>query len=256
MAETLQRKNRKIVDIFQTILSIVISVFSVISIAVCSTIIFHTRYYETFWVNGQSMYPTLNLNAKRKDGTVLGNNKDHALSPSSEEGDYDVDYGYMDTHKSVINSLKRFDIIVLKFGDDDDSKRLIKRVIALPGETFYIVNGGENNGDLYIQTKSNDEVKWDLVSQPIDISIVRGGDYSYPTYNNQATGYTVPENCYFVMGDNRYAGCSSDSRNNGPYHKENIEGKAIGLEGRCTVGVNEKGKLVATNVKHRWMTRF
>ncbi len=270
------KPKNKIVGIIQTILIVFTTIFSIASIAISSTIIFHNVYYKTFWVNGQSMYPTLNANAKRSNGTLIGNNASRKEDPSASENDYDIDYGYMDVQKSVIDNLDRFDIVVIKLHPEDEhSKRLIKRLIVKPGETFYIQNTGpnnEDNGKLYIKDgeepiEGTDQTKpkWKYVEQNfIDYdSIIKCGNYRCSfsdDCNNPDKGYTLAEDEYFVMGDNRFPGCSSDSRNiseeEGQYKRSQIEGKAIALEGTCTVIINEKGKLDAGKIKYHWPTRL
>lgn len=99
----------------------------------------------------------------------------------------------------------RFDVIIFRY-PDDETQLFIKRVIGLPGETVMIRDGG-----IYIngsETPINDvETKEPMI-----------GSFG---------PYTVPENCYFVMGDNRNN--SKDSRYwiNTFVPKENILGKAI-----------------------------
>ena len=273
MAETLKIKNQKPKRVLEIIFVIFASIFSVASIAISSCIIFHNNYYEFFWVNGQSMYPTLNKDAKY--GESAGDNKKDTLIGSRDLGptigNYDVDYGYMDTHPSVINSIGRFDIIVCK--QLDSEKDVIKRVLALPGETFYFVASGagqKDNGDLYVKKPGEEE--FSLVEQSfiifpdkedsskLDDSLLRAGDYAdsrgNPKYHAVGEGYTLADNEYFVVGDNRLPNCSSDSRRyqTGIY-RENIKGKAIGLEGKCEVGRGEKG-YTSINVKHFFPTRF
>ena len=262
MQETLKRKNPKVKKALELVFVIFATIFSVASIAISSCIIFHNNYYEFFWVNGQSMYPTLNKNARY--GENAEPNKRNELIGSRDLGpvigNYDVDYGYMDTHESVIRNIQRFDIIVCK--QLDSEKDVIKRVLALPGETFYFVATGanhENNGDFYV--KGIEQEEFTLVEQNfIELDLVRSGDYAdsrgNPKYHAVGEGYTLAENEYFVVGDNRLPNCSSDSRRyqTGIY-RENIKGKAIGLEGRCTVGQGEKG-YTSTKVKHFFPTRF
>ncbi len=100
---------------------------------------------------------------------------------------------------------ERFDIVIFKY-PDDESQRFIKRVIGLPGETVEI-----REGKVYI----------DGSETPIDDSFTPEtpvGDYG---------PYTVPEGCYFMLGDNRNN--SKDSRMwDNPYvKKEKILGKAV-----------------------------
>ena len=102
---------------------------------------------------------------------------------------------------------ERFDIVIFKYPDDPEQKELyIKRVIGLPGETVNIVNGKVYiNGE---QTPLDDSF---CPETPI-------GDFG---------PYTVPEDCYFMLGDNR--NCSKDSRfwDNTYVREDQIVGKAV-----------------------------
>ena len=119
-------KNRKR---FAKILNISIIVIAVIVLAIEGVLYYQRSYLTPFWVNGQSMYPALNYHAKDAEGNEL-----NELSGNAGIG-YTVDYGVMDTHKSAINKIKRFDIVVTKYSTND-TKNKIKRVLGLPGETI------------------------------------------------------------------------------------------------------------------------
>lgn len=100
---------------------------------------------------------------------------------------------------------ERFDIVVFKY-PDDESQLFVKRVIGLPGETVEI-----KEGKVYINGSET----------PLDDSFTPEtpiGDYG---------PYVVPEDSYFMLGDNRNH--SGDSRFwKQPYvEKEKIVGKAI-----------------------------
>ena len=105
------------------------------------------------------------------------------------------------------NEPERFDIVIFKYPDDPEQKELyIKRIIGLPGETINIVNG-----KVYIDGKKT----------PLDDSFCPEtpiGDFG---------PYTVPEGCYFMLGDNR--NCSKDSRfwENTYVREDQIVGKAV-----------------------------
>ena len=96
------------------------------------------------------------------------------------------------------DDIKRFDIVVVKEKDE----KLIKRVIGLPSETLEY-----KDNTLYINGKV---VKEDYLKEETD-------DYKYEG--------KIPENCYFVMGDNRDV--SLDSRYFGCFDKKQIKGKVI-----------------------------
>jgi signal peptidase I len=95
---------------------------------------------------------------------------------------------------------RRGDVVVLKL-PRDPSELLIKRVIALPGETVEIRDG----------------MVW-IDGQPLDEPYL-----TQPTAGQMAP-LTVPEGHVFVLGDNR--GYSNDSRAFGPVPLENILGHA------------------------------
>ena len=76
---------------------------------------------------------------------------------------------------------KRGDVIIFKFPDDETGKtNYIKRVIGLPGETVNIVDG-----TVYVDGKQIKE------------------DYLKEEPQGSFGPFEVPENSYFVMGDNR-----------------------------------------------------
>jgi signal peptidase I len=83
-----------------------------------------------------------------------------------------------------------------------DSVPLIKRVVALPGETIEI-----RNGQVYIDGETVEE-PWVEYSATHDFA---------PT--------TVPPLHVFIIGDNRPN--SRDSRTFGPVHVDQIEGRAL-----------------------------
>lgn len=221
-------------------------VLLVIAIAICGITIFQRTAYTPFWVNGQSMYPTLNKDAKYKDGTLIG----EVRTRGEQDGIYDVDYGFMSTGNNTIKNLKRFEIIICKYEEKQTSYN-IKRLIVLPGETFYIVNnpGKEDNGDLYIQNASG---KFDLITQPLSKELVAVGEYndrfSQPT--------TLKDTEIFVMGDNRKGTNSYDSRKVGPINKDYVLGVAVGLNGKATIGYNKEGVYGPISVSHYWPTFF
>lgn len=100
-----------------------------------------------------------------------------------------------------LKSIQRNDIVVIS----QDEKYMIKRIVGLPGDTVkYQNNVLIINGETYQENFTSSETD--------DFSI-------------QELGYDViPENMYFVLGDNRKN--SLDSRTFGFISKEQIIGKA------------------------------
>lgn len=96
---------------------------------------------------------------------------------------------------------ERFDIIIF----DYNNTKLVKRVIGLPGEHVEY-----KDGKLYINGNLVDEEFSSITAD----------------FNLEYLGYeTIPDDYYFVMGDNR--GKSSDSRVLGLIKSDSINGKAI-----------------------------
>lgn len=108
----------------------------------------------------------------------------------------DKDIMILDKIGMRINGIERFDIVVI----DTNRGKIIKRVIGLPGETI------EYKGNkLYINDKEITD-----------------------NYGNTKTAdiekQQIPEDMYFVLGDNRID--SLDSEELGPFSKNNILGHA------------------------------
>lgn len=121
-----------------------------------------------------------------------------SMNPNLEDGELML----LNKIKYSFSDIERFDIIVVDYSE----KPLIKRVIGLPGEKVEY-----KDNKLYI---NGEYVKEDFK---------RNGKTS--DYIVSETGYEIiPEDMYFVVGDNRIN--SSDSRSIGLIKREEIEGKA------------------------------
>lgn len=90
----------------------------------------------------------------------------------------------------------------------------IKRVIGLPGEKIEIKQGNNGAYKVYINDKPLDEEY-----------IMSEYDYHKCKENMFCGPFIIPENNYFMMGDNR--GSSLDSRFWGPLPKERFIGRAV-----------------------------
>lgn len=92
----------------------------------------------------------------------------------------------------VIDKPERYDIVIFEYPDweiDDayDKKTyFVKRIIGLPGETVEV-----KAGIVYVTTPEGETIQ-------LDDSFVTNG-----TPKGSYGPYTVPEGCYFMMGDNR-----------------------------------------------------
>lgn len=110
----------------------------------------------------------------------------------------------------------RGDVIVLHQISGTSERDLIKRVIALPGETIEI-----RSCEVLITDPEGTTRR--LVEPYLDPGVVTpgncGGDY------RPADAAVVPDDHVFVLGDNR--GGSQDSRALGPVHYDDIVGRAF-----------------------------
>ena len=139
-------------------------------VIIITVILFRSYIITPVRVNGESMDNTL------KNGQILILNK-------------------------VSSNYKRFDIVVIKYGNE----RIIKRIIGLPGEDIkYEDNKLFVNGNYIDENFSHSE-----------------------TYNFNLSDITterkIPDGYYLVLGDNRLK--SYDSREIGLIKKTDIEGK-------------------------------
>ncbi len=105
-----------------------------------------------------------------------------------------------------VSQPKRGDVVIFKFSDTQD---FIKRIIGIPGDELMI-----KDGKIYINNQLLDESKY------LNASVITNGG----SYMHEGQTITVPDNKYFVCGDNRTN--SSDSREFGPIEKDRIKGKA------------------------------
>jgi len=101
------------------------------------------------------------------------------------------------------SAIERDDVVVFHYPRDPE-KSYIKRVIGLPGDRLRI-----DHGQVWLNGKR--------LREPYVPEV-------YEDSRSMAE-MTVPEDCYFVMGDHR--SISSDSREFGPVERSLIYGKAV-----------------------------
>jgi len=114
-----------------------------------------------------------------------------------------------------VRPIRRGDIVVFKYPEEPD-RDFIKRVIGLPGETVEL-----RNKKVYINGKPIDEPYVHFLTPP-------SSDYQEVTSSDVRERYgpvTVPDDRYFVMGDNRDN--SQDSRYWGYLPRSYVKGKAL-----------------------------
>lgn len=131
---------------------------------------------------------------------------------------------------------KRGDVVVFKTPADNRTD-YIKRLIGLPGDTIQFING-----NLYLNSKKiqkevinaddslycgNTKINVSTYKERLPNEITYHVSYRNDISFKNSDKFTVPENHFFFLGDNR--DCSKDSRflsEVGYVHKDNLVGKA------------------------------
>lgn len=120
-----------------------------------------------------------------------------------------------DGNSIIINKLiyrfvspKREEIIAFK-NPNDSSEYFIKRIIGMPGDQLEV-----KEGKVYINNNILEET---YIFESMDLEII--GNMDYPI--------VIPQDNYFVMGDNRNISFDSRYKEVGLIHKSSISGKAL-----------------------------
>lgn len=116
--------------------------------------------------------------------------------------------------KKYDHSYDRFDIIVFNYNND----YLVKRIIGLPGENVKYIDN-----ELYINGEKIKDVELDTKTKDFTL--------------NELGYETIPENYYFVLGDNRNN--STDSRIIGLVNENDI----IGITNFSLLPIKSFGKI-------------
>lgn len=162
-----------------------IFIWEILKVAIVSVaIILPVRYFliQPFYVKGASMEPNF----------------------------HDSEYLIIDELSYRFQAPTRGQVIVFRY-PKNPQEYFIKRVIALPGESVQIKDGG-----VYIFNENNPE-GWRLPEEYINEEI--------KTFSNGDEKITVSPDEYFVLGDNRTS--SKDSRSFGAVNKSFIIGKVL-----------------------------
>lgn len=119
---------------------------------------------------------------------------------------YEGEWLFVNKISYLIGDPDRGEVVILKDPTDRLEKKefLVKRVVGVPGDTIEIREGQlYRNGELIIESYT------DTIIDDLDFG-----------------PYKVDEGMYFVMGDNRHARASLDSRSFGAVSEDLIRGRA------------------------------
>ena len=260
-----KKKRNPFVIVFNVFLVAVIACGLALSVFL---LVLRVTYSGTCYINGTSMYPTLNAEGRsysdeNSNGKYFYEQGGKLVFLPSHDGDL-VDYGYVDGKEGALNSLKRFDIVVTYYQNDYDPSTgkvigapKVKRIIGLPGETLTLVPDYSPMGKLTI----NDEVveqpgnSFEHYNAPLQEA---GLNISYPASNDlsnhapwQYLPITLGEDEYYVCGDNRFGDWSADSRSRGPVRKKDIQAVVKTMIGLCRIG-DDDCKLDWSTLKMPW----
>ena len=123
-----------------------------------------------------------------------------SMTPTLNNGDITI----LDKISYKFNNIKRNDIVSIY---NEDSKYIVKRIVGLPGESIEYKNNklyinGEEIKELYLKNQITEDFKLNEI------------------------GYEkIPEDMYFVLGDNRKDSLDSRDYNVGLINKKDILGK-------------------------------
>ena len=163
---------------------------------ILSTILYVAVIWSMLWIVKEYFYAPV---------SVDGNSMEETLS----DGDHLLLNRFSD--------IERFDVIIFPSVDsdtsatDDEEKLYVKRVIGVPGDSV------EFKGDtLFLNGE-------EVLEEYIDNNF----DYNYASFSLETLFGVeeVPDNQFFVLGDNRTVGGSLDSREFGFVDQESVLGK-------------------------------
>ena len=194
--------------------------------ALIIAILLRSLLYQPFYIPSSSMEPTLLVGDRLFVSKFAYGYSKHSFPFSPP----------IYKKRIFFNEPKRGDLVVFKTPSDNRTD-YIKRLIGMPGDTLQFING-----DIYLNKKKiikskideNMSIRCGKINFPVKIyeeTLPNGVKYK-AVYNSAGTlqntdVYTVPDNYYFLLGDNR--DCSKDSRflsEVGYVNKLNLVGKA------------------------------
>ena len=181
-----------------------------VAIVVLMVVVIRLFLFAPFQVHGQSMCDTFNV----FNGECYSGDGEYVLT--SRLSTWDI-FDWSPT------SIQRGDVVIFLAPYTEQKEYYIKRVIGLPGDTVKV-----EDGYVYVEDEDGSFVK-------LEEDYLNSDNYGNTNpHRTTSQIFTVPEDSYFVLGDNRMK--SNDSRrcfqntgcneNSSPYLEEDrIEGE-------------------------------
>lgn len=203
-----------------------------ISLCFSGVILFEKTQYILTYVDGNSMYPTLNSGV---DYTPIKDNVHY------------YDCGLVDESQEMKQYLERNDVIITYYKKDynqngvliNGANKKVKRLLGFPGETITL-NVDENNiRHVYINGEE-EELPYD-----INDAKYKGGN---PNHKN--CEITLGDDEYFVIGDNWNTSQDSSDYTIGPVTSKMITGILVKIIGYCSVREGEIKDIYRTTPRY------
>lgn len=203
-----------------------------VSLCFSGVILFEKTQYILTYVDGNSMYPTLN------SGT------DYALI---KDNIHYYDCGLVDESQEMKQYLERNDVIITYYNKDynqngvliNGANKKVKRLLGFPGETITL-NVDENNiRHVYI---NGEEEKL-----PYDVNDAK---YKGGNPNHKNCEITLGDDEYFVIGDNWNTSQDSSDFTIGPVTSNMITGILVKIIGYCSVKEGEIKDIYRTTPRY------
>lgn len=137
--------------------------------------------------------------------------KGSSMEPNFQHGDW----LFINKLATDFGEIEKDDIIICEMHIDNFAEKIIKRVIGVPGDEINIVLNSDSKDVEYVLYINDELIEETYLAEPMkELS-----DLKYP--------YIVPEDSYFVMGDNRNASSDSRKPSIGAVPKEDIMGEVV-----------------------------
>lgn len=241
-------------------------------------VLYCNNSYVHFYVNGMSMYPTLNASAEAKTWSgsdMKPNTPKYRYGNFDSPGIYRCDAGLADASAGYMDKIERFSIVSSYYESDyekdssgnyildENGKPIvisgkgekIKRVIGLPGESLYF----DASGELYVKMVGAED--YEKVEQPFleeqswwtdEMREWRINDNPYVASAKSNKTWTLTDDQYFICGDNRAH--STDSRAEGPVYSHSITGLAVAVNGKVNYEItNDRQASASSNIFDLYM---